>query len=394
MLKRISVLCLSFIIIVFGCQSEEKPDFSNTLPTHHLLRMLPIPSGLGVNIHFYNGNKNDLKMLKDAGVGIVRMDVSWSGIEKLKGQYDFSHHDKLVKDLDSLGISILFIIDYGNPLYDDGLAPNSENGREAYKKFCSALVQHYSGKNIIWELWNEPNIDKFWQPKVNVDDYMKFCHTVVPAIREKDKDACIIAPAMSSFDMKFMESCFQQGLLNLVDGVSVHPYRNSHLSPETAFDEYQLLSILINQYKPREKAIPILSGEWGYTTADATRKLQGKYLARQWLSNLANDIPISIWYDWHDDGKYPKEAEHNFGTVTWDYKEKPSYVAMKTFINHFKGYKTLGRISLDSLADYMLIFQKEEKIRIAIWTTASKHYIRLGKDLLLSRIRRYFGGER
>ena len=58
MLKRISVLCLSFIIIVFGCQSEEKPDFSNTLPTHHLLRMLPIPSGLGVNIHFYNGNKN------------------------------------------------------------------------------------------------------------------------------------------------------------------------------------------------------------------------------------------------------------------------------------------------------------------------------------------------
>ncbi len=42
---------------------------------------------------------------------------------------------------------------------------------------------------------------------------------------------------------------------------------------------------------------------------------QAKLLARQWLSNLANDIPLSIWYDWRDDGPDPKEREHHFGMV-------------------------------------------------------------------------------
>ena len=134
------------------------------------------------------------------------MDISWGGVEKTKGKYDFSQHDKLIEDLDKLGIRLLFIIDYGNPNYDNGLAPHTPEGREAYAKFCAALAERYSGKDIIWELWNEPNIDKFWLPAVNIDDYMAFCKSVVPAIRDKDQNACIIAPATSAFDMKFMES--------------------------------------------------------------------------------------------------------------------------------------------------------------------------------------------
>lgn len=45
-----------------------------------------------------------------------------------------------------------------------------------------------------------------------------------------------------------------------------------------------------------------------------------------------NDVPLSIWYDWHDDGQDPKEKEHNFGTVTWDYQPKPAYLAAQTLI--------------------------------------------------------------
>ncbi len=55
------------------------------------------------------------------------------------------------------------------------------------------------------------------------------------------------------------------------------------------------------------------------------------------LTNVANDIPLSIWYDWRDDGDDPKEAEHRFGIVhrkpTGDAKQpfepKAGYTAMK-----------------------------------------------------------------
>ncbi|MCK5456242.1 MAG: cellulase family glycosylhydrolase, partial [Melioribacteraceae bacterium] len=380
-------------LFIVGCSSETNKHLVVKDKIHPALQMLSVPAGLGVNIHFFEGNKNDLSMLKESGVGIVRMDISWGGFEKTKGKYDFSRHDKLIEDLEELGIRLLFIIDYGNPLYDDGFSPYTEEGREAYTKFCSALAERYSGKAIIWELWNEPNIDNFWKPKVNIDDYMAFCQAVVPVIREKDQNACIIAPATSTFDMKFMESCFEKGLLDLVDGVSVHPYRNPELSPETTFDEYQLLSLLIEQHKPEGKAIPILSGEWGYSTTVLSRKLQGKYLARQWLFNFAYDVPISIWYDWHDDGQDPKEAEHNFGTVTWDYKEKPSFVAMKTLIEQFKGYLPIGRVSLGSIDDYMLLFQKNDEVKLALWSTSDKHNITLGTEIKFLEEVNYLGKE-
>ena len=389
--KSLSFLLPIVVLFVVGCASEENKTLIVSEKIHPALQMLPVPAGLGVNIHFFEGNKKDLSMLKESGVGIVRMDISWGSVEKSKGKYDFSRHDKLIEDLDKLGIRLLFIIDYGNPNYDDGLAPHTPEGREAYAKFCAALAERYSGKDIIWELWNEPNIDKFWLPAVNVDNYMAFCKAVVPVIREKDQNACIIAPATSAFDMKFMESCFEQGLLDLVDGVSVHPYRNPELSPETAFDEYQLLSLLIEQHKPEEKAIPILSGEWGYSTFHLSRKLQGKYLARQWLSNFAYDIPISIWYDWHDDGQDPEEAEHNFGTITWDYKAKPSFIAMKTLIEQFRGYQAIGRVGLGSVDDYLLLFQKNDEVKLALWSTSDIHRISLGKDIQILQGVNYLG---
>ena len=282
---------------------------------------MPVPAGVGVNIHFYRGNEQDLSLLGEAGVSIVRMDVGWSRCETTPGVYDFSAYDQLVSDLEQRGMRLLFIIDYGNPLYDEGLAPHSDECREAYARFCAALAARYAEKDIIWELWNEPNIG-FWKPKPNVDDYMAWCHAVVPAIRQADPEACIIAPGTSGIPLPFLESCFEQRLLSLVDGVSVHPYRDADLGPETALPSYERLSLLIAQYKPAGKGIPILSGEWGYSTTFLSPELQGNYLPRQWLSNLTAGVPVSIWYDWHDDGKDPDEKEHNFGTVTWDYRPK------------------------------------------------------------------------
>ena len=381
-------LLIIFLLAFFTIQGcHTKRDTGNRSgKTHAALQMLTVPQGLGVNIHFFQGNKNDWLMLEQSGIGIVRMDVSWNSVEHESGQYDFSNHDQLIRDLEARNIRLLFIIDYGNPLYDKGLAPFSDEGRGAYLRFCEALARRYADKNIIWELWNEPNLDHFWKPHSNFNDYMNWCKMVVPVIRKNDNDACIVAPATSSFDIPFLEACFQQGLLDLVDGVSVHPYRNARLSPETAIDEYNILTILIEQYRPGKKTIPILSGEWGYSTTSLSDELQGKYIARQWLSHLALHIPVSIWYDWHDDGQDADNAEHNFGTVNWDYRPKPAYVSMKTLIDQLRDYLPIGRLSLGGVNDYVVAFLKEEKVKLAVWTSGPAHVIDLGKGLILSHM--------
>jgi len=358
--------------------------------------MMPVPAGLGVNIHFYKGNENDLRMLAEAGIGIVRMDVSWESSEKAPGQYDFRHYDELIKDLEHRNIRLLFIIDYGNKHYDKGLAPHTPEGRAAYATFCAALVKRYAGKKIIWELWNEPNIH-FWKPVPNVKDYMAWCKAVVPAIRQADPSACIIAPATSAIPLPFLEACFKDGLLELVDGVSVHPYRDGRRGPETAVPEYGRLRALIDQYVPASangkpaKSIPILSGEWGYSTTDISREQQGKYLARQWLTNLSFHIPISIWYDWHDDGQDPKEKEHNFGTVTWDYQPKPAYTAMKTLVGQLRGYQPVGRIEQGGGDDYVVAFWRGDELKLAVWTTGRPHELDLGADVKVTAVVDHLG---
>ncbi len=364
---------------------------------HPSLPTLTVPNGAGVNIHFTDPRPGEMKMLSE-GFRFVRMDFVWSATERVKGQYDFSAYDRLMKALDEYKIRPLFILDYGNAFYDGGLSPHSEEGRAAMAKWAAAAVTHFKGRGALWEMFNEPNIS-FWKPAPNVDDYILLSKAVATAIRAAAPNECHFGAATSTIDLKFLEACFKAGLLAQWDAVSVHPYRQN--DPETASAEYRKLRLLIEKYKPKGKTIPIISGEWGYSTAwnkfDDER--QGKYLPRQWMTNLMNDVPLSIWYDWHDDGTDAKEAEHNFGSVENKYFEnrdpvydpKPSYQAARTFTQFFNGYTFNKRLSLTSPDDYLLLFEKNGAVKLAAWTTKAAHEITIPASPGAFRVSNYLG---
>lgn len=331
-----------------------------------------LPTGLGVNIHFTHSRNGELDQLAAAGFTIVRMDFTWSAIERSPGKYDWSAYEFLLKQLAPHKIGALFILDYGNPLYDEGLSPHTDAGRAAFAKWAAASVEHFKGRGILWEMYNEPNIDQFWHPKANVDDYVKLATEVGQAIHAAAPDEKYIGPACSTMDFKFLEVCFRGGLLEHWSAVSVHPYRQT--TPETVEADYQKLRELIAQYAPKGKTIPIYSGEWGYSSGwdKFDEQRQGKYLPRQWLTNISNGVELSIWYDWHDDGEDPKEPEHHFGTVHYDYTPKPAYRAAKKLTSELAGYRFEKRIKLDNNEDYLVLFVKGNESKLAAWTTSTK----------------------
>jgi hypothetical protein len=338
-----------------------------------------VPEGLGVNIHFTDPRPGEMDMLAAGGFRWVRMDFHWAATERVPGQYDFSRYDTLMKALAPHGIRALLILDYSNKHYDQGLSPHSDEGRRAFARWAAAAVTHFRGRGILWEMYNEPNIS-FWKPKPNVEDYAKLALAVGRAIRAAAADEMYIGPGTSQIDMAFLESCFQAGLLEYWCGVSVHPYRQK--GPETADAEYAALRRLIRRYAPAGKNIPILSGEWGYSAAwhNFDPDKQGRMLPRQWLVNLANQVPVSIWYDWHDDGLDPKEPEHHFGTVlhpyhadrTPVYEPKPAYLAAKTLTTLLAGFQFNKRLSVAGPEEHVFLFAKGDQVRLAAWTSASE----------------------
>jgi hypothetical protein len=362
---------IAWLLVVFACCAGALAQ----------LPKLQVPDAFGVNIHFTDPRPGEMEMLADGGFRWVRMDFDWAAIEKKKGEYEFSAYERLLRSCDKFHIRCVLILDYANPLYDNNHSPETDEGRAAFAKWAAAAVTHFKGRGVLWEMYNEPNITPFWRPNgPNVENYIKLARAVGEAIKLAAPEELYIGPASSTLDFPFLEACFKAGLLKYWDAVSVHPYGQD--PPETREEGYRKLRLLIAKYAAG-KQVPILSGEWGYSTAwsGMTPQIQAKYLARQWLFNLSQEIPLSIWYDWHDDGEDPKEPEHHFGTVLhrYDPKREPvydgkySYTAAKALCAQLNGYRFNKRLAVGTANDFVLLFSKASDAldaRIVAWTTA------------------------
>lgn len=347
----------------------------------------------GVNIHFTTGHNKDLDMIATAGFKIIRMDFGWQNTEREKGVYNWSDYDELTSNLNKRGIRALYILDYSNPLYEEQIeskdpisgkitksiaAPHHPESVEAFAKWATAAVVHFRGNEIIWEIWNEPNIN-FWRPAPDVAQYNKLAAATCKAIRKLVPEAIIIGPATSQLPVPFIESFLASGIIEYIDAVSVHPYRKYSMSPETAMEDYAKITELIDRYTPQGKSrIPIISGEWGYSSSakGVSVETQAAYIVRMQLSNLLYGIPFSIWYDWKNDGPDPEEHEHNFGTVTNDLNPKPAYTAIKTLNEQLKDFTFLRRADVKKSNDFVLLFKDDKgNSKIAAWTTEVPHSI-------------------
>ncbi len=356
-----SVLCLC-------CFAAEIPD-----PV--------IPAGVGVNIHFTAGHEKDLDLIAAAGFKFIRMDFGWGATERNKGQYNWSEYEQLQSDLEHRSLRAVYILDYSNGLYEeDNASPQHPESVQAYARWAAAASKHFKGRHIIWEIWNEPNIS-FWRPKPDAQQYTTLCLAACKAIREADPSATIVAPASSEFPWAFLETLFKGGALEQLDAVSVHPYRPYSKGPETAAADYAKLRQLIERYAPAaKKQMPILSGEWGYAThtKGVSLETQAAFAARQQLSNLLEGVPLSIWYDWKNDGTNPADAENNFGTVLPDLAPKPSYHAIQMLTRELNGCRILRRLPLKNEKDYVLVCaDKLGGQKLAAWTTGDQHPVQI-----------------
>jgi hypothetical protein len=157
----------------------------------------------------------------------------------------------------------------------------------------------------------------------------------------------------------------------------VHPYRSYRKGPETAAEDYAKVRALIEKRAPpAKKTMPIISGEWGYSTFAKTGvslETQAAFLVRQQLGNLYGGVPISIWYDWKNDGPDHAEREQNFGTVTHDLQPKPAYLAVQTFTRELSGYRIEKRLMTTRTNDWVLLLSRGTQHKVAAWTTGESH---------------------
>ena len=336
-------------------------------------------------------------MIATGGFKFVRMDFSWETTEISPETYNWSAYDDLTAQLRQRGLRAIYILDYTHAGYEPLVesrhaiehtpekhlaSPRHPESIAAFARWAVAAAKHFRKQHIIWEIYNEPNGD-FWKPKPDAAEYAALAVATAKAIRKAEPSATIIAPAMAAFDWKFLEPVLASGILEYIDGVSVHPYRNASKPPETAATGFKQMREMIDKYAPTSKRgkIPILTGEWGYASdlkSGVSVETQAAFAVRQQLFDLLSGVPLSIWYDWKNDGLDPNEREQNFGTVNNDLTPKPAYLALQTMTRELAGYKIERRIDDYGKKDFVLLLSKRHSsLKVAAWTLGEPHSVHL-----------------
>jgi hypothetical protein len=352
----------------------------------------PLPSnefgsGWGVNLGFDEIGPAEEARLKESGLQWVRRDLFWHEIERKKGAFDFAKWDRLLKVLGRLGMRPVFILDYGNDLYQTG-APRTPAARAAFCRYVEAALQHFRGRGVVWEMWNEPHGAQYWPPTGDGDEYIDLALEVGKTIRRVAPDEWFVGPAMAGFDLPFLDRCLARGMGRYWDAITVHPYRP--MEPESVLGDYARTASLLARHDAK---LPVFSGEWGYSAATSgiDEEVQARYFARQYLANLASGVPMSVWYNWKNNGGNAKVEGDNYGLVRSDLEPKPAFQRATNLLPMLKGRRFEKRLSTTDPNEWFLLFSGG---LLVAWTTGSPRVfpkpflpgpypLRLGSDPLV-----------
>ncbi|MGC4062622.1 MAG: hypothetical protein QM749_17970 [Aquabacterium sp.] len=317
---------------------------------------------LGIGAHILKSdadNQTFLKWISQSAFKSVRQEVYWSDIEvapQKMGPTDRAQRALQVIDAEyAAGIEPLLVLDYGNPLYDGGTQPYSDQGRQAFARYAEWMAQTTKGKVKQFEIWNEWNIGLGTRPRSrqgSAEDYVKLTKQASLAIHKANPGALVVGGALGDDfpDWAWLKQAIQYGLLNYVDGISIHLYNHSlpiyKGGAREMLDRIARVHDLIKKASPN-KDIPIYITELGWPNNVGQFGVSLTDAATQasifWMEVNALDYVKGVWfYVYKNPGRDISDREQNFGLFDADNNPKPIECALESLGKKLKGAKLVS----------------------------------------------------
>jgi hypothetical protein len=237
---------------------------------------------------------------------------------------------------------------WARPAGTNSHVPPTDNAN--YARFASAAATRYSAKGVhTWELWNEPNLSNFWQPKPDAAAYTALLKAGYAAIKAVDPSSTVLSaglsPAVDAADgsqispVTYMKAIYAAGGKGSFDAAAIHPYSYpaQPLDPNTSsWNTFYRMPLVHDVMTANgDGAKQLWATEYGAPTgtssvavSEATQALMvtNAYAAiQQW--SWAGPL---LWYSMRDAGTDLTYSEHNFGLIRYDFSAKSALAAFKT----------------------------------------------------------------
>ena len=246
-------------------------------------------------------DEQTLATARALGVHWTRVLAGWGGVEREKGEYNWSNLDTAIDSLLKFSITPFVTLTNGNAMYtgigryddpklaaiygDSPAPPVKPDEIEAWLAFVSATIDRYKDRIVYWEIWNEPNHRKYWGAPPNAEDYGNLVRVTSEKIRELHPDAKIIAGSTAGISPDFHDGYLGQCDPALLDIISFHNYGNR---PEERVYRMPGFREVLDKHNPE---LEVWQGECGIASQSRTtgyrgtgpwgENIQAKWLLRQ-----------------------------------------------------------------------------------------------------------------
>ncbi|HOU54614.1 MAG TPA: hypothetical protein PLQ97_11855 [Myxococcota bacterium] len=297
-----------------------------------------------------------------SGLSRVRRGLRWSRVEPSQDDWHFDEVQGVVDASVASGVRLTALLAYGNPWAQEDPELYGTVRVEAYAHYAGEMAARYCREVTDYEVWNEPNITRFWHLPPDPARYADLLIQASRAIREQCPSARVFFGGLASYDdvdlfdtWGFLRRALEARpeVCDAIDGVALHPYTWFQQDPpehdewvsdgvEKRGQEAQvaLARRMLAEAGCAPKAISFT--EVGWPTYDLTAAEVARFAVRSALLAALDGIDGWFWYTFWDDAPDAsgiRPHENFFGLWEWPgegglvRRPKPAWEALSVLLD-------------------------------------------------------------
>jgi hypothetical protein len=231
--------------------------------------------------------------------------VAWPNLEPARGHWHFENLDRYVWSAEQHDANILL------PL---GLTPRWASARpnepssyqpgnaaeprdiEDWRTYVRTVAQRYKSRIHNYEIWNEPNLRRFWTG--DVKEMVALTREAVLIIRAIDPHATIVSPsATTASGTTWLLEFLVAGGGQYVDVIGYHLYVMPN-PPEDILPLIQKVKKIMLDNSAGNKPLWDTETGWALPKPFPSEELGAAYLARTHLLGWSGGVQKLYWYSW------------------------------------------------------------------------------------------------
>ncbi len=254
-----------------------------------------------------------LELAKSAGISLVRVAVEWRRLQPNNAnEYDEWYSGVLADFLNRAnrhGVQVYLMV-AGAPCwasadpykncaayrYNHSSPPANPTH---YANMMRELVRRHGNQVVAWEIWNEPNIGRFWTSPDPIA-YSNLLKATYPAIKAQKGNAVVLGGALAGTDFEFLQGMYAQNANQFYDALSIHPYVKGSPTDCSIYlwsfycgvEGFRAMMLHNRDYKP------VWFTEFGWSSASVGEHNQAQYLQQAMQTmNKWDFVPVASWYN-------------------------------------------------------------------------------------------------